>query len=421
MRCPVPRSIMLQLPLAAVLAIAPAGEATAAAPAAPSGADAALALLDSRGQTEALLAALGVSGLRGPLAEMGDLTVLAPTDEAFGRIPTREVTRLFDEGSRGRLQRILTAHVIPGALDAAALLEMGQVTTVGGVTLDVELAGGQLLIGGAAVSTNDLRCEGGVVHELAAVIDPSSAAADPVQRLACRALDLGEGLDAAGQAAVFELALESARELGRQVLPLRARPGLEARAAALREEVARLISRSPEPTMNEGPGDDARLLIDFAAEGEPRWFTLNDDVMGGISSSRFDREEPSIGVFSGALSLENNGGFATIRSRSEDFELEGTRGIRVRLKGDGREYGLSVLAGDERGRSGSWRKKFTAPAGEWVVLDVPYEEMVLNVRGRRFPDVGPPDPAGVRSFSFIIADKDETPFRLEVDWIAAYR
>ena len=212
MRCPVPRSIMLQLPLAAVLAIAPAGEATAAAPAAPSGADAALALLDSRGQTEALLAALGVSGLRGPLAEMGDLTVLAPTDEAFGRIPTREVTRLFDEGSRGRLQRILTAHVIPGALDAAALLEMGQVTTVGGVTLDVELAGGQLLIGGAAVSTNDLRCEGGVVHELAAVIDPSSGAADPVQRLACRALDLGEGLDAAGQAAVFELALESARD-----------------------------------------------------------------------------------------------------------------------------------------------------------------------------------------------------------------
>ena len=125
--------------------------------------------------------------------------------------------------------------------------------------------------------------------------------------------------------------------------------------------------------------------------------------------------------FSGALSLENNGGFATIRSRSQDFELTGTKGIRVRLKGDGREYDLSVLAGDERGRSGSWRKKFTPPAGEWVVVDVPYEEMVLNVRGRRFPNVGPPDPAGVRSFSFIIADKDETPFRLEVDWIAAYR
>ena len=169
MRRPAPRSIMLHLPLAAVLFVAPAGEA----PAAPRGADAVLALLDSRGQTEALLAALGVSGLRGPLAEMGDLTVLAPTDEAFGRIPTREVTRLFDEGSRGRLQRILSAHVIPGALDAAALLERGQVTTVGGVTLDVELAGGQLLIGGAAVSTNDLRCEGGVVHELAAVIDPA--------------------------------------------------------------------------------------------------------------------------------------------------------------------------------------------------------------------------------------------------------
>ena len=215
MRRPAPRSIMLHLPLAAVLSIAPAGEA----PAAPRGADAVLALLDSRGQTEALLAALGVSGLRGPLAEMGDLTVLAPTDEAFGRIPTREVTRLFDEESRGRLQRVLSAHVIPGALDAAALLERGQVTTVGGVTLDVELAGGQLLIGGAAVSTNDLRCEGGVVHELAAVIDPSSGAADPVQRLACRALDLGEGLDAAGQAAVFELALESARELGRQDPP----------------------------------------------------------------------------------------------------------------------------------------------------------------------------------------------------------
>lgn len=404
---------MLHLPLSAVLAVVPA------APEGTSPAEAALALLESRGQTEALLAAISLSGVAGALTDLDQITLLAPTDAAFSGLPQDAVVQLFEDRGRAKLQRILAAHVIPGALDARALLEEGQVTTLGGVTLQVELRDGRLFIGGAAVSDNDLRCEGGVVHELAGLIVPASAAADPVQRLAARALDLGEALDPAGRLAVHQMALAAATELGATSASMTNDP--EAASAAVLALYAGAQPPAGDTAMNDRPGTDDTLLMDFAAGGEPSWFTLNDDVMGGISQSAFERLDPSLGVFKGALSLENNGGFATIRSASRDFGLAGYRGLRVRLRGDGREYGLSALGGDERGRSGAWRKKFTPPAGEWTVVDVPFEDMVLNIRGRRFPDAGPPDPEGVRSFSFIIADKDETPFRLEIDWIAAYR
>ena len=67
----------------------------------------------------------------------------------------------------------------------------------------------------------------------------------------------------------------------------------------------------------------------------------------------------------------------------------------------------------------AYRWSFTAPAGEWVVLEAPYREFVPTFRGRILRDVPPIDPEKIRQLGLMIADKKEGPFRLEVDWIRA--
>lgn len=389
------------------------------------------ALAAGEGRFEALLATVEAAGLAPALTGPDSLTLLAPTDGAFSRVEPRVVASLFEPGNRSALRRLLLGHVVAGDVTAMDALTRGTVTTLAGDVLTVAIEGGRLTIGGAAVIDTDLVADNGRVHALEGVIVADASCLQPTaeRRLAAAALDRAQGLDDAGRAAVLEvgaLALAerdgAAEFLGASLVAARSEATDAGRARVLGAALGRILGRGPGEGAAMGNDPELMGLVEFDGDdGGVSWFTLNDDVMGGISSSRFTRTEGGIGVFSGALSLENNGGFATIRSSAGAYDLQDQRGIRVRVRGDGREYGLSVLAGDERGRERSWRKKFIVPDGEWAEIDVPFEDMVLNIRGRQFPDVGPPKREAIRSFSFIIADKNEDPFRLEIDWIRAYR
>jgi len=92
------------------------------------------------------------------------------------------------------------------------------------------------------------------------------------------------------------------------------------------------------------------MFIDFAdanTEEILRWRVINDDVMGGISQSRIELSPTATAIFSGQLSLENNGGFASIRRRADNYNLDGYTGVILKVKGDGRTYQFRVKA-DER-------------------------------------------------------------------------
>ncbi|MEM8712109.1 MAG: CIA30 family protein [Planctomycetota bacterium] len=406
-----------------------------------------LASVEERGRSETFLAMLEQSGLRSELERsQAPLTLIIPTDAAFVGIPGETIARLFEPGQRGTLRQILQHHVVPGEVPRAgqslALAVAGSARTLAGTELSFTLREGRLRVDGVPFVATDMTANSGAYHEIGSVLLPDPSALEPTaaRRIAARALRTaaGAGLDATAEAAVLETAYVAVMELEPTAgfstdLVVRAFDSPENRAGALRtsllglfdEGSRRTLAAAATPTMN----DDATPLIRFdGSEGEPGWFTLNDDVMGGISNSSFQRldgdgDGTSDGraVFSGALSLENNGGFATIRSQAQDYDLTGYTGLRLRVRTDGREYGVSALAGDERGRTGSWRKRFQVPAAEWTTVDVPFADMVLNIRGRQYPEVGPPDLAAIRSFSFIIADKDESPFRMEIESIAAYR
>lgn len=165
------------------------------------------------------------------------------------------------------------------------------------------------------------------------------------------------------------------------------------------------------------PDADVRLLLDFEDPAEAHLFAPIDDVvMGGCSASRFTPGADGTAVFSGQVSLANNGGFASVRTAPRDWGLSAARSLALRVRGDGKRYRFNVRTA---GSLDAFRYEapIEAPAGEWVTVEIPLASMKAKAFGRSVPLAGAPDPARVRTLGFMISDKQAGPFRLEVDWI----
>ena len=152
-------------------------------------------------------------------------------------------------------------------------------------------------------------------------------------------------------------------------------------------------------------------ILEFTAN-TPSWSVLNDNVMGGVSSSRV---QINAGVleFTGQVRLENNGGFASIRSTPGRYDLSGFSALRVRVKGDGKRYKFQ-LGTDQT--SVTYRSDFDTVAGEWTIVTVPLASLRPTRFGRQL--TGPAlDPSKVTFFGFMIGNGRAEHFTLEVDWI----
>jgi NADH dehydrogenase [ubiquinone] 1 alpha subcomplex assembly factor 1 len=161
-----------------------------------------------------------------------------------------------------------------------------------------------------------------------------------------------------------------------------------------------------------------RTLYDFAAPNAAQaWQPVNDGVMGGVSDGRFKITEQGTMEFFGTLSLENNGGFASVRSRRGDLGLAPAgETLLIRLRGDGREYLLNLYVPALR-IAYSYRAPIPTTAGEWTEVRIPLEDCYATSFGERVPDAGPLDPAKVNSLGLMLADKKAGPFKLEIAWV----
>ncbi|MBS9402254.1 CIA30 family protein [Halomonas sp. TRM85114] len=160
----------------------------------------------------------------------------------------------------------------------------------------------------------------------------------------------------------------------------------------------------------------AARLIDFLhADEAPRWRAINDDVMGGVSRGNM-RGEGGVGVFSGELSLEHGGGFASVRRDPEDFQLGADSGLMLYVRGDGRRYQLR-LYNNQLFDGAAYRALFQPPADEWQHISLPWHEFEAVFRGRRLEDAPPLDPETIQKVGLLIADRQPGPFRLEVAWL----
>ena len=162
-----------------------------------------------------------------------------------------------------------------------------------------------------------------------------------------------------------------------------------------------------------------RTLVNFSdGADEPAWVAVNDDVMGGRSQGGATIAEGHL-HFSGTLSRENNGGFASVRTTGRSYDLSGVAALLLRVQGDGRTYQVRLATGARIGGSAiAYSAPFATTAGQWTEVRVPIAALTPTFRGRTLD--GPPlDLAGVEEIRLLIGDGRAGPFVLVVDWIKA--
>ncbi|MEZ6185914.1 MAG: fasciclin domain-containing protein [Planctomycetota bacterium] len=125
------------------------------------------------GQFETLLAAAKAAGLVEALQGEGPLTVFAPSDAAFAKLPEGTVASLLRPENRAKLAAILKAHVVSGRIDSAAALKAGEATTLGGAAWTIGNDEGAVRVGPATVLQADVYAANGVIHVIDQVLIPA--------------------------------------------------------------------------------------------------------------------------------------------------------------------------------------------------------------------------------------------------------
>ena len=162
-----------------------------------------------------------------------------------------------------------------------------------------------------------------------------------------------------------------------------------------------------------------RTLFDFSQPNAEKWRSVNDGVMGGrsVGSSKINGEKNL--EFSGRLSLENNGGFSSIRTRGNNLNMAEGDSVVLRVRGDGRSYNMNLYSQSNLGGY-SFRQSFQTRKGEWMEVKLPVEQFRATWRGRSYSRVRL-DPEQVKGMGILLGDKKPGPFRLEVAWIKIAR
>ena len=149
---------------------APAKEAAPApAPAAPAAKDI-VAVATAAGDFTTLIKALGVAGLVETLQGPGPFTVFAPTDEAFAKIPAKELNKLL--ANKAKLKKVLLYHVVSGKVMAADVVKLKEAKSVEGGELKIKSAKGSVKINNATVTKPDIEASNGVIHVIDTVLMP---------------------------------------------------------------------------------------------------------------------------------------------------------------------------------------------------------------------------------------------------------
>jgi monofunctional biosynthetic peptidoglycan transglycosylase len=162
-------------------------------------------------------------------------------------------------------------------------------------------------------------------------------------------------------------------------------------------------------------------VLDFAGpDSAQKWQAVNDGVMGGVSDGRFRITAEKTLEFFGTLSLENNGGFASVRTKPADLNIKANDTIIVRVKGDGREYVLNLYTKSRR-MAFSYRATLPTTKDAWTEVKVPLAEFIPTAFGRRVQGMGPVEPDQINGLGFMLSDKKPGKFQMQVEWVKAGR
>ncbi len=160
-----------------------------------------------------------------------------------------------------------------------------------------------------------------------------------------------------------------------------------------------------------------KLLDSSVKFSSLNWNIVNDTVMGGRSSSRWLSNSSSTSTFEGFLSLQNNGGFASVRHDLEKIDLTNTEGIYLKVKGDGRKYQFRIRS--QASRWANYSQEFKTKEGKVQTFYLPYKDFKAGWRGRSITDLPVLTGKDIKGIGLFLGDKIEGKFKLEVTDIAA--
>jgi NADH dehydrogenase [ubiquinone] 1 alpha subcomplex assembly factor 1 len=161
------------------------------------------------------------------------------------------------------------------------------------------------------------------------------------------------------------------------------------------------------------------LVFDFRQpQTATTWSSIDDVVMGGMSYSTLRSTANQTTVFSGAVSLENNGGFASMRSPDNLYDLGGKDGLSIRCRGDGKRYGLILRCKSETRLR--YQMHFHTEPDLWETVHLAFSRFKPKRLGAFVWGAPPLDPAQIVSVGLIISEGQDGKFALEMEWIAAY-
>ena len=159
---------------------------------------------------------------------------------------------------------------------------------------------------------------------------------------------------------------------------------------------------------------ESEVLFDFHSGCDlSQWYVVDDVVMGGRSDGGLSINEAGHGFFTGRVSLENNGGFSSMRFRCPQRSVNNFTKCVLRVKGDGKSYQFRVKS--DVGQRHSYISSFDT-TGDWQEVDIMLSEMTPAFRGMRLRIPNYPGEE-LEEIAILIGNKKAEKFALEIDWI----
>ena len=168
-------------------------------------------------------------------------------------------------------------------------------------------------------------------------------------------------------------------------------------------------------TFNWYPQNNMKEIYRFSTQTNLReWRIVNDGVMGGISKSNLLITSEGHGQFSGHVSLENNGGFASIQLNQSAILSDEIKYIILRVKGDGKQYEFRIKSNIYQSVSYVHQFKTT---GEWQNIQLIINDFYPQYFGQKLnrPNF---NYKKIEQISFLISNKQEEDFKILIDNIS---
>ena len=158
----------------------------------------------------------------------------------------------------------------------------------------------------------------------------------------------------------------------------------------------------------------SNLIFKFSTTANIQdWVVVDDVVMGGESASSFRLNSDGNGVFEGTISLDNNGGFSSVKYRFPKKQIKQFTKVVLRVQGDGKQYQFRIKS--DSGEYYSYISSFLTN-GSWQEIEIPLKDFYPSFRGRKLNQPNFSKDA-IEEITFLIGNKKKEHFKLLIDQI----